>query len=122
VGRTKNVHRRGFTLHLSWIEPSRLIACTFGLHWLTNIQYRMYEGEPVLMDVNTRPAGGLHRLSRCGLNAPWAAVRLALDVDPGDLTPDFLGANYAVVAGARTLRPVARPQQRTDSPAGAVSL
>ncbi|MFB6777049.1 hypothetical protein ACFCX0_06370 [Streptomyces sp. NPDC056352] len=51
-----------------------------------------------------------------------AAVRLALDVDPRDLTPDFLGANHAVTAGARTLRPVERPQQRTDSPAGAVSL
>jgi ATP-grasp in the biosynthetic pathway with Ter operon len=121
VGRTKNGRRRGFTLHPSWIEPSRLIARTFGLHWLTNIQYRMYEGEPVLMDVNTRPAGGLHQLSQCGLNAPWAAVRLALGDDPGDLTPDFLGADYAVVAGPRTLRPVVLPQQRADSPAGATA-
>lgn len=70
VARTKNGRRRGFTLHPSWIEPSRLIARTFGLHWLTNVQYRMYEGEPVLMDVNTRPAGGLPQLSQCGLNAP----------------------------------------------------
>jgi hypothetical protein len=36
-----------------------------------------------------------------------AAVRLVLGDDPGDLTPDFLGADYAVVAGPRTLRPVA---------------
>lgn len=73
------------------------------------------------MDVNTRAAGRLHTLSQCGLNAPWAAVRLALGDDPGDLTPDFLGADYAVVAGPRTLRPVALPQQRTDSTSAATA-
>ncbi|MFF3323682.1 ATP-grasp domain-containing protein [Streptomyces sp. NPDC002889] len=123
VGRTKNGRRRGFTLQPSWIEPSRLIAETFGLHWLTNIQFRLHENEPVLLDVNTRPAGGLHQLSLCGLNAPWAAVCLALGEDPGDLTPDFLGADYAVVAGPRPLRPLALPQQRDPAsriPAAAV--
>ncbi|MBA2949421.1 ATP-grasp domain-containing protein [Streptomyces himalayensis] len=115
VGRTKHGRRRGFTLHPSWTEPSRRLAETFGLHWLTNIQYRLHDGEPVLMDVNTRPAGGLHQLSQCGLNAPWSAVRLALGEDPGDLTPDFLGPDYAVVAGPRPVRPVTLPQQRTDS-------
>ncbi|NGO08692.1 ATP-grasp domain protein [Streptomyces sp. HC44] len=114
VGRTKNGRRRGFTLHASWIEPSRLIAQAFGLHYLTNIQFRMYEDEPVLMDVNTRPAGGLHQLSLCGLNAPWAAVRLALGEDPGELVPAFLGPDYAVVAGPRALRAVSLPQPRLD--------
>jgi hypothetical protein len=116
VGRTKNGRRRGFTLQPSWIEPSRLMAETFGLHWLTNIQFRLYENVPVLLDVNTRPAGGLHQLSLCGLNAPWAAVCLALGEDPGDLTPDFLGSDYAVVAGPRPLHPVTLPQQRDPAP------
>ncbi|MGW0781866.1 ATP-grasp domain-containing protein [Streptomyces sp. NPDC002913] len=112
VGRTKNGRRRGFTLRPAWIEPARLVARTFGLRWLTNIQFRMYEGRPVLMDVNTRPAGGLHQLAQCGLNAPWAAVRLALGDDPGDLTPGLLGADYSVVAGPRALRPLVVPAQR----------
>ena len=69
------------------------------------------------MDVNTRPAGGLHQLALCGVNVPWAAVRLALGDDPGELEPPFLGQDYAVVSGPRPLRPVSLPQQRPDLPA-----
>ncbi|WP_432055344.1 ATP-grasp domain-containing protein [Streptomyces sp. bgisy022] len=115
VGRTKNGRRRGFTLHEQWLEPARRIAEGFGLHHLSNIQFRMFGERPVLMDVNTRPAGGLHQLSLCGINAPWAAVRLALGDDPGVLTPPFLGQDYSVVSGPRPLRPAGLPV-RTDLP------
>ncbi|MET8569341.1 ATP-grasp domain-containing protein [Streptomyces sp. NPDC004783] len=114
VGRTKNGRRRGFTLGERWLAPARRIAEEFGLHHLSNVQFRMYGDRPVLMDVNTRPAGGLHQLSLCGINAPWAAVRLALGDDPGELVPPFLGQDYAVVSGPRPLLPVSLPQQRTD--------
>lgn len=117
VGRTKNGRRRGFTLHPSFIEPARLLAEAFGLHYLTNIQFRMFGDDPVLMDVNTRPAGGLHQLSQCGINAPWAAVRLALGEEPGEMVPPLLGQDYTVLAGPRPVRPVSLPQQRTDAPA-----
>ncbi|MDX3368343.1 ATP-grasp domain-containing protein [Streptomyces sp. ME02-6987-2C] len=117
VGRTKNGRRRGFTLHEQWLTPARRIAETFGLHHLSNVQFRMYGDRPVLMDVNTRPAGGLHQLALCGVNVPWAAVRLALGDDPGQLEPPFLGQDYAVVAGPRPLRPVTLPHQRADLPA-----
>ncbi|KUN03307.1 ATP-grasp domain protein [Streptomyces yokosukanensis] len=114
VGRTKNGRRRGFTLDEQWLEPARLIAEGFGLHHLSNIQFRMLGDRPVLLDVNTRPSGGLHQLSLCGVNAPWAAVRLALGEDPGVLEPPFLGQDYTVVSGARPLLPVpaALPRQR----------
>jgi len=114
IGRTKNGRRRGFTLHEQWLEPARRIAEGFGLHHLSNIQFRMLGDRPVLMDVNTRPAGGLHQLALCGVNVPWAAVRLALGDDPGEITPPFLGQDYTVVAGPRPLRPVTLPHQRTD--------
>ncbi|MFE1798845.1 ATP-grasp domain-containing protein [Streptomyces sp. NPDC059517] len=114
VGRTKNGRRRGFTLDPSFIEPARVLAEGFGLHYLTNIQFRMLGDKPVLMDVNTRPAGGLHQLSQCGINAPWAAVRLALGEEPGDVVPPFLGSDYAVVSGPRAVRPVSAPEQHTD--------
>ncbi|MEV0741950.1 ATP-grasp domain-containing protein [Streptomyces sp. NPDC050549] len=114
VGRTKNGRRRGFTLHEQWLEPARRIAEGFGLHYLSNIQFRMFGDKPVLMDVNTRPAGGLHQLSLCGVNAPWAAVQLALGEDPGTMEPPFLGADYAVVSGPRQLRPVTLPHQRAE--------
>lgn len=105
VGRTKNGRRRGFTLDERWLEPARLIAEGFGLHYLSNIQFRMLGDRPVLMDVNTRAAGGLHQLSLCGVNAPWAAVQLALGEDPGRVQPPFLGQDYAVVSGPRPLGP-----------------
>ncbi|MGV9913877.1 ATP-grasp domain-containing protein [Streptomyces tendae] len=117
VGRTKNGRRRGFTLHEQWLAPARRIAEAFGLHHLSNVQFRMYGDRPVLMDVNTRPAGGLHQLALCGVNVPWAAVRLALGDDPGELEPPFLGQDYAVVSGPRPLRPVSVPHQRADLPA-----
>ncbi|WP_324790368.1 ATP-grasp domain-containing protein [Streptomyces sp. H51] len=116
VGRTKNGRRRGFTLHEQWLEPARRIAEGFGLHYLSNIQFRMYGDRPVLMDVNTRPAGGLHQLSLCGVNAPWAAVQLALGEDPGEMAPPFLGQDYTVVSAPRPLRPVSLPQQRAEDP------
>ncbi|KOV92609.1 ATP-grasp domain protein [Streptomyces sp. NRRL B-1140] len=115
VGRTKNGRRRGFTLHEQWLDPARRIAEGFGLHYLSNIQFRMFGDQPVLMDVNTRPAGGLHQLSQCGVNAPWAAVQLALGEDPGEMVPPFLGQDYTVVSGPRPLRPVSLPQQRAES-------
>ncbi|GKQ41891.1 ATP-grasp domain-containing protein [Streptomyces sp. A012304] len=114
IGRTKNGRRRGFTLQDQWLEPARRIAEGFGLHYLSNIQFRMFGERPVLMDVNTRPAGGLHQLSLCGVNAPWAAVQLALGEDPGEIVPPFLGQDYTVVSGPRQLRPVSLPQQRLE--------
>ena len=112
IGRMKNGRRRGFTLQEQWLEPARLIAEGFGLHYLANIQFRMFGDTPVLMDVNTRPAGGLHQLSLCGVNVPWLAVQLALGEDPGEVVPPFLGQDYTVVSGPRQLRPVSIPQQR----------
>ena len=114
IARTKNGRRRGFSLHEQWIEPARQLAETFGLHYLSNIQFRMLGDEPVLMDVNTRPAGGLHQLSLCGVNAPWAAVQLALGEDPGEIVPPFLGTDYTVVSGLRPLRAVSLPWQRAE--------
>ncbi|MFJ5780096.1 ATP-grasp domain-containing protein [Streptomyces sp. NPDC093094] len=115
VGRTKNGRRRGFTLHEQWLEPARAIAEGFGLRYLSNIQFRMFGDRPVLMDVNTRPAGGLHQLSLCGINVPWLAVQLALGEDPGEVAPPFLGQDYTVVSGPRPLRPVSLPQQRAEA-------
>lgn len=114
VGRTKSGRRRGFTLDERWLEPAQRIAEGFGLHYLSNIQFRMFGDTPVLMDVNTRPAGGLHQLSLCGVNAPWAAVQLALGEDPGRIEPPFLGQDYTVVAGPRPLRAVDAPQQAPE--------
>ncbi|WP_165984352.1 ATP-grasp domain-containing protein [Streptomyces sp. YIM 98790] len=119
AGRTKKGRRRGFTLHPAWVEPARRLVETFAVHHLSNVQFRMYRGEPVLLDINTRPAGGLHQLSRCGVNVPWAALRLALGEEPGDLTPERLGADYATVHTPRPVLPRSLPVQRTAAAANA---
>lgn len=58
IGRTKN--RQPARVHAARAVAgvARLIAEGFGLHYLSNIQFRMFGDRPVLMDVNTRPAGG----------------------------------------------------------------
>ncbi|WP_037607452.1 ATP-grasp domain-containing protein [Streptacidiphilus rugosus] len=98
VGRTKDGRRRGFTLDSAYLEPAQLLAETFGLSFLTNIQFRHHGGVPVLLDINTRPSGGLHQVSRCGLNLPWAAMLLALDEHPGDLAVHRLGDDYTLIS------------------------
>ncbi|GAA3292785.1 hypothetical protein GCM10020295_12970 [Streptomyces cinereospinus] len=58
-------------------------------------------------------------MSLCGVNAPWAAVRLALGDDPGQIVPPFLGQDYTVVSGPRPLRPVSVSARRTEQEAAA---
>ena len=98
VGRTKDGRRRGFTLDQAYLEPARVLAETFDLTFLTNIQFRHQDGVPLLLDINTRPSGGLHQLSRCGVNFPWAAVQLAMGREPGEVAVRELGGDYTLIS------------------------
>ena len=122
VGRTKSGRRRGFTLDPAYLEPARVLAETFRLTYLTNIQFRHQDGRPVLLDINTRPSGGLHQLSRCGVNFPWAALQLALGREPTGLEvrESALDEDYTLIstpypAPARTL-PIPVPRQPVAAP------
>lgn len=70
----------------------------FGLHALINVQFRFWHGKPVLLEINTRPAGGLFQDQLADVNMPWLAVKMALgeEIDPADATPT-LGARYVTV-------------------------
>jgi hypothetical protein len=98
VGRSKDGRRRGFTLDPAYLGPTERLVETFGLSYLTNVQFRHHHGAPVLLDINTRPSGGLHQLSRCGVNFPWAAIQLALGQEPTDITVRTLGEDYTLIA------------------------
>ncbi|MFD0328691.1 ATP-grasp domain-containing protein [Streptacidiphilus monticola] len=98
VGRTKEGRRRGFTLDPAYLVPARALAEQFQLAYLTNIQFRHWHGQPMLLDVNTRPSGGLHQLSRCGVNFPWAAMQLALGMTATGVTPRALGDDYTLIS------------------------
>ncbi|WP_354641226.1 ATP-grasp domain-containing protein [Kitasatospora camelliae] len=105
VGRVKSGRRRSFTTDPVYLEPARRLVEAFGVGFLSNVQFRHHRGRPVVLDVNTRPSGGLHQLRLCGLNLPWAAVELALGAAP--LLPSVgpLGEDYTLVADVQRLLP-----------------
>lgn len=105
VGRTKHGRRRGFTLDPGYLAPARELVARFGVSFLSNVQFRHHRGRPVLLDVNTRPAGGLHQLSHCGLNLPWAAVRLALGERVEPMAPVAVGPDYTLVSSVQPVLP-----------------
>lgn len=98
IGRNKDGRRRGFTLDPVYLEPAAQLVQTFGLAYLTNVQFRHHHGVPMLLDINTRPSGGLHQLSRCGVNLPWAAMQLALGQEPTEITVRTLGEEYTLIS------------------------
>ncbi len=51
---------------------------------LSNVQWREIDGEPMLLEVNPRPSGGLFRSSEAlGVDLLWAAIRLTVRGDAG---------------------------------------
>jgi biotin carboxylase len=81
--------------------PSREIAealtAAHRVGYLSNTQVKAWQGRPYLLELNTRAAGGIFQTALAGVNLPWAAIRLALDQDPGELHP-LWGATYTEVA------------------------
>ncbi|WP_457031209.1 ATP-grasp domain-containing protein [Kitasatospora sp. P5_F3] len=119
VGRSKRSRRRSFTVDPVYLEPTRRLIETFGMAYLSNVQFRHHRGVPVLLDINTRPSGGLHQLRLCGLNLPLAAVQLALGRLPAlPPTDELLGEDYALVAAIQPILPSlsAAPRQPETLP------
>jgi len=106
VGRTKQGRRRGFTLDPAYLDPARRLVEEFGVGYLSNVQFRHDGDRPVVLDVNTRPSGGLHQLRLTGLNLPAAALELALGNDPLLPTPGQLALpEYTLVSGVQPVLP-----------------
>ncbi|WP_380278361.1 ATP-grasp domain-containing protein [Kitasatospora purpeofusca] len=106
VGRSKHRRRRSFTTAPRYLEPARRLVEATGMAYLSNVQFRHLHGEPVVIDVNTRPSGGLHQLRLCGLNLPWNAVQLALGERPDtEWTGDPAGIEYTLVSGIQPVLP-----------------
>lgn len=68
----------------------------FGLDGLVNVQFRSFQGRPALLEINTRPSGGLYQTALAGVNLPWAAVQLALGERIPPLRPTT-GAEFVLV-------------------------
>ena len=72
------------------------------LRYLSNVQVRYGEGSCRLLEVNTRPASGLHHSAAAGVNLPYAALRLLLDGDVDVPAPRY-GATVLVYDEAREI-------------------
>ncbi|MFB7947687.1 ATP-grasp domain-containing protein [Kitasatospora phosalacinea] len=108
VGRTKQGRRRGFTVDPAYLGPARRLVEEFGVGHLSNVQFRHERGtgRPVVLDINTRPSGGLHQLRLCGLNLPAAAVELALGARPLlPATNELTLGEYTLVSTIQALLP-----------------
>ena len=98
VPRTKSARRRSLDAPVGVLDAAAELVAEFALDGLVNVQFRMREDRPVLLEINTRPAGGLFQTSLAGVNLAWTAVARAL----GDTTPTpvpVLGAAYVTVSG-----------------------
>lgn len=78
------------------VEIAHRVVDSYQLAYLTNTQLRWWRGELALLEVNTRPSGGMFAASLTGVNLPWAAVRLALTGD-ADLSEPELGSSFVTV-------------------------
>lgn len=97
VPRCKAGRRRWIGAPVGVPAAARDLVRTFALDGLVNVQFRMRHDRPVLLEINTRPAGGLYQTGLTGVNMPWAAVGRALGDPVLELHPT-LGAEYVTVS------------------------
>lgn len=87
------------------VDIARRLVRHFELAYLTNVQLRYRDGEPVLLEANPRPSAGLFHTSFADVNLPWAAVRILLQGDSGLRQPPRLGTCLAVAEAVMEVAP-----------------
>lgn len=83
---------------------TRELVQRFELDGLVNVQFRFLGGEPMLLEINTRPAGGLFQTELSGVNLIWGAVRQVLGL-PAELPEPILGERFVTVPALIADRP-----------------
>lgn len=97
VARVKSGARlRTFTNSPAALHIARTMAEALDIRLLCNVQTRMLNGRPVLLEVNARTSDGLYQSAVTGVNLPWEAVRLAMGKPVRPLCPDLLKRMYSV--------------------------
>ncbi|WP_341830059.1 ATP-grasp domain-containing protein [Streptomyces liangshanensis] len=82
------------------VAIARRLVGHFRLAYLSNVQLRHRDGEPVLLEANPRASAGIFQTAFTGVNLPWAAVRLLLHGDAGPLPAPRLGGRLAITETA----------------------
>jgi biotin carboxylase len=83
------------------VEYARIITRTFGMDGVFNVQTRDHEGVSYLLEVNTRPSGGIGQAIASGVNLAWYAIapRLGL-VDLPRMPEPNVGLRVVIVPHA----------------------
>lgn len=104
------------------VETARRLVEGYRLRYLSNVQLRRRaNGEPVLLEVNTRASSGLYQSCASGVNLPWLALRLLLDGTAGNGTVGEvprprLPASLIAMTQAIPFRPPVAPGDEASTP------
>jgi carbamoyl-phosphate synthase large subunit len=89
---------KGRTLHHPALEErARTIAATLGIRGPCNVQFRVEQGTPYLIEVNPRFSAALPLTIAAGVNSPLIFVRLAIGeqiTEPLQFQPEVYMARY----------------------------
>lgn len=96
IARSKTKYARTFSDDPRIQHIARTMAAKLDITYLCNVQTRVLDGEPVLLEVNPRGSDGLFHCAATGVNLPWEAVRLALGKPVRELRPDTSKLLYVI--------------------------
>jgi biotin carboxylase len=96
IARSKGRYARTFSDDPAVHHIARTMAQALGITYLSNVQTRMLDGEPMLLEVNPRASDGLPHCMATGINLAWEAVRLASGEPVRALRPDTSKLLYVV--------------------------
>ncbi|UQA95928.1 ATP-grasp domain-containing protein [Streptomyces halobius] len=88
---------------------ARRVVAHFGLAYLSNVQFRHWNGRPVLLEANARASAGLYQTALTEVNLAWAAVRMLRYGDSGELPPPRSGGRLVVVHHAIPISGLRQP-------------
>lgn len=96
IARSKGKYTRIFSDDHRIHDIAQTMVEKLDIHYLSNVQTRVLDGKPVLLEVNPRASDGLFHCLATGVNLPWEAVRIALGEAPRELRPDTSKSLYVI--------------------------
>ena len=96
IARTKSSYARTFSADPRIHHIARTMAQKLEVAYLSNVQTRELDGEPVLLELNPRGSDGLYQCVKTGVNPAWLAVRLAQGKPVDEVTPDTSKSLYVI--------------------------
>jgi hypothetical protein len=111
IPRVKRHDVRSITDDPRVLDYTERIVRDFSIEGIANVQVRWLDGDPVLLEVNGRAAGGSSQAALTGVDLHWEAIRLAYGLPERDLNPR-LGLEFRTIERIVGLETVASGARR----------